>query len=544
MPNPWKPLGTAGVLLALMAGASEVHAQTVDLLVRQARVIDGTGSPWFVSDVAVDDGRIVAMGTHLDLDAHLSIDADGRVLAPGFIDVHTHADRGIGELPRADNYVLDGVTTVVGGNCGGSETDIAGWSDSLTGLGINIATLVGHNSIRREVMGLEDRSPTALELEQMEGLVDQAMKDGAVGLSTGLLYVPGTYADTDEVIALAKVAARHGGVYASHIREQGAELHKSIDEAVSVGREARMPVQISHFKVKGRTRWGTIGDAIARVENHRRKGVDVMIDVYPYERASTNLAVNLPRWAVAGEIEDIAGRIEDPATRERIVAEMKRMLEDQGYDDYSFATVAQYKPNPAWNGKTISEINALSGREATVDHEIATILEMILEGGAAGNAYGASMIYHYMSLEDVETILRYPNAIVASDGGVVEFGDGQPHPRSYGTNARVLADFVRERGLLTLEDAVRRMTALPARTFGFFDRGIIRPGFVADLVLFDPARVDDKATFADPHQYSQGFDYVFVNGRAVVADGTLTDERPGEFVKRTHISPGCRVGDT
>lgn len=525
-------IGVAGALLLLSTAVTEIYAQEVDLLVREARVIDGTGSPWFVSDVAVDDGRIVAMGSNLDVEASQTINAAGRILAPGFIDVHTHADRGIEELPRADNFLLDGVTTVVGGNCGGSETNIAEWSRGLTALGINVATLVGHNSIRREVMGLEARSPTSLELEQMQALVEKAMNDGAVGFSTGLLYVPGTYADTDEVISLADVAARYRGVYASHIREQGAELHTSIDEAVEVGREAGMPVQISHFKVKGRTRWGSIGEAIALVEAHRASGVDVMIDVYPYERASTNLGVNLPRWAVAGEIEEIATRIEDPATRKRIVDEMKVMLEGQGYDDYSFATVAQYEPNPAWNGKTISQINVMSGRDPTIDNEIATILEMMLEGGAAGNAYGASMIYHYMSLDDVDTILRYPNAIVASDGGVIEFGDGQPHPRSYGTNARVLAEFVRDRGLLTLEDAVRRMTSLPARTFGFLDRGIVRPGFVADLVLFDPARVADKATFADPHRYSEGFDYVFVNGEAVVANGELTDERPGKFVRR------------
>jgi N-acyl-D-amino-acid deacylase len=522
----------AGALLLLTMVVPGVRAQTVDLLVREARVIDGTGSPWFVSDVAVDDGRIVAMGPNLDVEATQTIDAAGRILAPGFIDVHTHADRGIQRLPRADNYLLDGVTTVVGGNCGGSATDIADWSRGLTELGINVATLVGHNSVRSQVMGLEDRSPTVLELEKMQALVEKAMKDGAVGFSTGLLYVPGTYAETDEVISLARVAAQYGGVYASHIREQGAELHRSIDEAVDVGREARMPVQISHFKVKGRTRWGSIGEALALVDSHRARGVNVMIDVYPYERASTNLGVNLPRWAVAGEIEEIATRIEDPATRRRIVDEMKVMLEGQGYDDYSFATVAQYGPNPAWNGKTISEINVLSGKDPTIDNEIATILEMMLEGGAAGNAYGASMIYHYMGPEDVDTILLYPNAIVASDGGVIEFGDGQPHPRSYGTNARVLAHFVRERGLLTLEDAIRRMTSLPAGTFGFLDRGLIRPGFVADLVLFDPARIADKATFADPHQYSEGFDYVFVNGEAVVANGELTDGRPGKFVRR------------
>ena len=531
MKKPWMGLGFSVALLMLGMGASGVSAQSVDLLVRQARVIDGTGAPWFMGDVAVADGRIVAVGRNLDVDATRSIDAAGRILAPGFIDVHTHADRGIGDLPRADNFVLDGVTTVIGGNCGGSEVDIAAWSAGLDDLGINVATLVGHNSIRQEVMGLEDRPPTDGELEQMQALVEQAMKDGAVGFSTGLLYVPGTYANTAEVIDLARVAAELGGVYASHIREQGADLHRSIDEAVEVGREAGMPVQISHFKVKGRTRWGTIGDAIALVEAHRAAGVDVLIDVYPYERASTNLGVNLPRWAVAGEVQEIAERIREPSTRQRIEAEMKAMLQDQGYDDYSFATVAQYAPNPEWNGKTITEINQLLGNPPTIDAEIGTILDMMLEGGEAGNAYGASMVYHYMSLEDVGTILRYPNAIVASDGGVVEFGRGHPHPRSYGTNARVLANFVRERELLTLEEAIRRMTSLPSRTFGFLDRGIIRPGFVADLVLFDPDRVQDRATFNDPHQYTDGFDYVLVNGVPVVAEGELTDERPGQFVR-------------
>ncbi len=531
-----KYLSSACLILLLGAGAFEADAQAVDLLIRHARIIDGTGSPWFVGDVAVDDGRIVALGTNLGVDARQVIDAAGRILAPGFIDVHTHAESsgqggGLSNIPRADNFLLDGVTTVVGGNCGGSETDIGEWSRGLTGLGINVATLVGHNSVRSAVMGLDDRPATEPELEQMQALIEKAMRDGAVGFSTGLLYVPGTYADTDEVISLARVAADYGGIYTSHIREQGAALHESINEAVSVGREAGMPVQISHFKVKGRTRWGSIGAAIELVESHRTSGVDVLIDVYPYVKASTNLGVNLPRWAVAGEATEIAQRIEDPSTRSLIVAEMKSILADQGYDDFSFAAVAEYSPNPEWNGKTISEINLLAGMEPTLDNEINTILGMMVEGGAAGNPYGASMVYHYMSLEDVDQILQYPNAIVASDGGVKKHGAGQPHPRSYGTNARVLAEFVRQRGLLTLEEAVRRMTSLPARAFGFHDRGIIRPGFIADLVLFDPADVVDRATFADPHQYSEGFDYVIVNGAVAVANGTVTDERPGEFVR-------------
>jgi N-acyl-D-amino-acid deacylase len=525
-------------VVLLQVCSTLASAADVDLLIKQARVIDGTGSPWFISDVAVDDGKIVALATTLNIDADQVVQANGRVLAPGFIDVHTHvesSDRrdGLQRLPRADNYVLDGVTTIVTGNCGGSEIDVGAWKRSLDDLGINVATLIGHNSVRRSVMGSDDRAPTADEMQEMQAIVERAMRDGAVGLSTGLLYVPGTYATTDEVIGLAKVASRYGGVYASHMREQGAKLHDSINETVRIGREANMPVQISHLKIKGPTRWGSIGSALELVESHRRDGVDVVVDAYPYERASSNLGLNLPRWAVAGGAVEITARIEDADTRARIIEEMKAMLVANGYSDYSFAAIAQYKPNPSYNGRTISEINLFAERSATIDNEIATILDMMVEGGAAGNSQGASVVYHYMSMDDVDAIYRYPNTAVASDGNISTFGRGHPHPRSYGTNAKVLADFVRERNVLTLEDAIRRMTSLPARTFSFHDRGIIRPGFVADLVLFDPETVTDKATFTEPHQYTEGFDYVIVNGVAVVAEGKLTDQRPGQFIART-----------
>ena len=524
------------VALILMAACAQATAAGVELLIQGARVVDGTGSPWFLSDVAISDGRIVSMAPNLDIAAERVIDARGRVLAPGFIDVHTHVEssdsrEGLAKVPRADNYLLDGVTTIVTGNCGSSEIDIPAWRAELRGLGINVATLIGHNSVRRAVVGQDDRAPTPEEMQQMRGLVEKAMRDGAVGFSTGLLYVPGTYADTEEVIGLARVASGYGGVYTSHIREQGANLHDSISEAVRVGREAGMPVQISHVKVKGRTRWGTIGAALELIESYRREGVDVVVDAYPYERASTNLGVTLPRWAVAGSTHDIAARIDDEETHGRIVDGMKDILDDGGYPDYSFATVAQYRPQPSFNGRTISEINRLVERSATTDNEIETILDMMVAGGATGYTQGASMIYHYMSNEDVDTIFRYPNAAVASDGTIIAHGRGQPHPRSYGTNARIFADFVRERQILTLEDAVRRMTSLPARTFSFHDRGIIRPGFVADLVIFDPERVTDRATFEDPHQYSEGFDVVIVNGEVAVADGELTDLRAGRFIE-------------
>ncbi|MDH3441740.1 MAG: D-aminoacylase [Gammaproteobacteria bacterium] len=513
-------------------------AADADVLIRNARVVDGTGSPWFLSDVAVADGRISAMGRNLDVDADEVIDAAGRVLTPGFVDVHTHVESGprrlgLEGLPRADNFLLDGVTTIITGNCGGSEIDVADYAIRLEGLGINVATFIGHNTVRQEVVGLDDRAPTDAEMRQMKAIVEKAMQDGAVGFSTGLLYVPGTYAETSEVVELARVAAQYGGVYTTHIREQGAMLHESITEAITIGQQANMPVQISHLKVKGPSRWGTIGSALELIESFREKGIDVVVDAYPYARASTNLGVNLPRWAVAGTAADIAGRIEDPETNERIVMGMKDLLEDGGYPDYSFATVARFLANESYNGMNISEINRLREGAPNIDGEITTILEMMVEGGEAGVSQGASMVYHYMSDADVDTIFRYPNAAIASDGGVVERGVGMPHPRSYGTNARVISDYVRERNVMTLEDAVRRMTSLPARVFSFHDRGIIRPGFVADLVLFDPDKVRDKATFEDPHQFSDGFDFVIVNGMIAVANGTPSDVRAGRFVRNS-----------
>jgi N-acyl-D-amino-acid deacylase len=536
MPNNHRALQVFLVLGMVLALSRPALSADADILIRNARIVDGTGSPWFIGDVAVADGRISAMGRNLDVDAETTVDAAGRVLTPGFVDVHTHVESsprsaGLIDIPRADNFLLDGVTTIITGNCGGSEIDIAGYAASLQGLGINVASFIGHNTVRREVVGLDDRPPTDAEMEEMKAIVEKAMRDGAVGFSTGLLYVPGTYAETSEVVELASVAARYGGVYTTHIREQGAKLHESLVEAITVAKEAGMPVQISHLKVKGPSRWGTIGSAIELIESYRAQGVDIVVDAYPYARASTNLGVNLPRWAVAGSAADIADRIEDPGTNAQIVTGMKDMLDDGGYEDYSFATVARFLPNESYNGLNISEINRLREGAPNIDGEITTILDMMVEGGEAGVSQGASMVYHYMSDEDVDTIYRYPNAAVASDGGVIEPGVGLPHPRSYGTNARVLADYVRERHVMTLEDAVRRMTSLPARAFSFHDRGIVRPGFIADLVLFDPDKVRDNATFEDPHQFSEGFDYVIVNGQVAVADGKPTDVRAGEFVK-------------
>ncbi len=510
-------------LLALLPLAA--HAADFDVLIRNARVIDGSGAAGYLADVAVRDGRIAAIGKLADATAARVIDAHERVVAPGFIDAHTHVEGNLERNPRADNFLLDGVTTVITGNCGSSELNLTAWFDKLEklGIGLNVASLVGHNSVRAEVIGSANRAATPDEIRKMQNLVDRAMRDGAVGFSTGLEYIPGTYSNTAEVVALAKAAAAHGGIYTSHMRDEGIHEIDAINEAVNVGKEAGMPVEISHLKIDRRSVWGASDQSLALIDRYRREGVNVTADQYPYDRAATNLGIRLPSWALAdGKIKQ---RLADAETRKKIAAEMKQNLAQMGEPDYAFATVARYGPNASYEGKTIPEISALMGHPAGLDGQIETIFDMMSAGGA-------SMIYRLMSEQDIERIMRYPFTAIASDGSVTQLGAGNPHPRSYGTNARVLAVYVRERGVLTLEDAIRRMTSLPARTFSLQDRGLVREGMAADLLVFDPARVEDKATFAKPHQYSAGFDFVLVNGKIGVDEGRLTTARGGRTLRR------------
>ncbi|MCZ6894820.1 MAG: D-aminoacylase [Gammaproteobacteria bacterium] len=511
--------------------ASTLTAADFDLLIRDARVVDGTGNPWFLADVGVNDGKIASIGNLDGKTADSVIDAARRVLTPGFIDVHAHIEKrpyrpGITDYPDAFNYTMDGKTTMITGNCGSSKVDLDGWFAALerSGLGPNLMTLVGHNSVRREVMGDSKRAATPEELRRMQDLVAKAMKAGAAGLSTGLIYIPGTYADTDEVVALAKVAGKHGGVYATHMRNEGAEVLAAIREAVYIGEQAGTPVQISHFKISNKHRWGNSDKSIELVEEYRRKGIDVVVDQYPYDRSSTGVSTALPTWALADGQEAIRARLRDPETRAKVIEGMKEILDKKGFGDYSYAMVASCDWEPELAGKTISEVNVMRGREATVDNEIETILELVEKGSVP-------MVFHSMSDEDVERIMRYRNTAISSDGYILEFGKGVPHPRSYGTYARAFAEYVRKRKVLTLEDAVRKATSLPARTFGLKDRGLVREGFAADLVIFDPDLVQDNATFQEPHQYSTGFDYVIVNGVPIVADGKRTGKRPGRILR-------------
>lgn len=494
--------------------------QPYDLLITNARIVDGSGNPWFRADVAIKAGRIVSISRINSSSAARTIDARGQILAPGFIDVHTHVE-SIYSLPAAENFVRMGVTTLVTGNCGGSTTDVDQFLDRIKEqpLTVNLATLIAHGSVRRQAMGADDRAPTPEEMKKMEALVEQGMKDGAVGLSTGLIYVPGTYAKTDEIVNLARIAARYGGIYATHMRNEGNEIEAAIRESIQIGEQAGLPVEISHFKISSRKMWGKTSMTIGLVRDARARGLMVTVDQYAYTASSTSLESRMPSWLRAGGREEGKKRLADKATRERVVKEMKETLKRSGFKDYSYAVVANYGPDHSFNGKSIAEITKQVRGKKDVENQIEQILTMYEAGGA-------SMVYHGMKEDDVQRIMREPFTMIASDSGVREADESVPHPRGYGNNARVLGRYVRDLGLIALEDAVRKMTSLPAQTFGFRDRGMVREGFAADLVVFDEKIIADRATFDQPHQFPTGISYVVVNGEVVFGDG-MTGARPG-----------------
>ena len=500
----------------ILSSTPFILAQTpmqYDIVITNARIIDGTGNPWFRGAIGIKDGKIVKIGRIDSTTATSIIDAKNHIVAPGFIDVHAHTE-DVFSHPAAENFIRMGVTSLITGNCGGSTTDVAEFLGRYKEkpLALNVATLIGHNSVRSKAMGLDNRAPTPEEQAKMNEIVEQAMKDGAVGLSTGLIYVPGTFAKTEEVVELAKVASRYGGTYASHIRDEGTEVVAAITEAINIGEQANMPVEISHFKISAKALWGQSPMTIGLVKAARDRGLTVTVDQYAYPASSTSLDVRLPNWAVAGGRDEGRKRLADPETRKKVTAEMKLDLKKKKFKDYSFGYVASYRPNPEFNGKNIAEITQMVKGSKKLDAQIEQIFDMYNKGGA-------SMVYQVMSEDDVKTIMREPFTMIASDSGVRTFGSGVPHPRGYGNNARVLGRYVRELKIVTLEDAIRKMTSLPAQTFNLRDRGQIREGFAADLVIFDPATVADKATFAQPHQYAEGFSSVIVNGQ-VVFDGT------------------------
>jgi N-acyl-D-amino-acid deacylase len=513
------------ILIALLFPFS-LAAQQADVLIKNGKILDGTGNSWHYGDIAVQNGKIVAMGKLSKWTAPKTLDATGLIVAPGFIDVHTHIEGEEKRNPTADNFIYDGVTTVVTGNCGGSNVNIGNYFSMLDSLktSINVATLIGHNDVRKAVMGSAKRDPTEEEMKKMEALVEQGMKDGAVGLSTGLIYIPGTYSKTEEVVRLAKAASKYNGVYASHMRDEGDSVIQAIEEAMHIGREAKMPVEISHFKLSGQQNWGRSKETVPLIIKARQEGLDITIDQYPYTASSTSLSTLLPDWVLADGQDSIKARLSRPEVRKEVSDYMLKKLKKRKLKNFSYPVVASFRADSSFNGKSIEQVNLMKGRKHKSKEEAITIMEMMEQGGAG-------MVFHGMGDEDVKAIMRYPFNMFASDAGIRIFNSGNPHPRGYGTNARVLSKYVRDEKVISLEEAIRRMTSLPAQKFQLQNRGILREGFAADIVIFDEEKVQDLSTYDKPHQYTTGFKYVLVNGQVTVEEGKHIGTRAGTTLR-------------
>ena len=516
----------AALLLLAAAGASE--AAKYDLVIRGGRVLDGAGNPWFLADLGVTGGRIAAIGDIPAEQGRTVIDAAGLVVCPGFIDVHSHADLNVHADSTVRNYLLQGVTTVIGGNCGDSPCPLKDYFAGLkrSGLGLNLAVLVGHNTIRHQVMGDEDRAPTEAEMARMEALVRQEMEAGAIGLSTGLAYVPGRYSKTDEIVRLAKVTRPWRGLYATHMRNQGSRIREAIEEAIEVGRGAGVPVQISHIKLAEEGVWGRRELITEPIEAARRAGLEVYTDQYPYTATSSGFASSFPGWAVAGGPAAFAERMKDPENRRRAREAFieKRLVSSKGFDQLDRIYVAESRLHPEYQGKTLRGILTLLGREATLENAADLVIDM----EAADQPLG---VFFQMDEADVESLMVMPWNMIGSDGDVAVMGKGSPHPRYYGTFPRVLAEYVRQRGTLALPEAIRRMTSLSAQAMRLTDRGLLRPGMAADLVVFDPATIQDMATFEQPHQYPRGVHWVIVNGQVAARDGQVVKHGAGRALR-------------
>ena len=511
-------------LLSCVVGA---QSPAYDLVLRNGRIVDGTGSPWYRADIAITGDAIASIAPAITASASRVIDVGGLVVAPGFIDIHTHARRGIFDVPTAENYIRQGVTTLIEGPDGGSAVPLRPFLDKVAAIRIspNFASFIGQGSIRSAVVGEENRAATPDELERMRGLVRQGMEDGAFGLSSGLFYVPGTFTPTDEVVELAKVAGRMGGIHISHMRNEADGIVDSVRETIAIGERSGLPTQVTHHKVIGRKYWGRSRETLKLIDEARARGVDATIDAYPYTASATSIqAALLPAWAQEGGREALMKRLDDPATREKIKAESARIIrEERGGGDPKNVVASSCRFDASLAGKNLSEITAKRGLPVTIENAADTAMWIVMEGGCQG-------IFHAISEEDLQRIMVHPATMIASDGEIPIFGQAVPHPRSYGTFVRVLGLYVREKRLLTLETAVQKMSSFPAQRLGLADRGVLRIGLRADLTIFDPARIADTATFEKPHSYAAGVSTVIVNGQIVFENGAMTATRPGRVL--------------
>ena len=528
-------------------------AAEFDLLITGAEIIDGSGGPPFHADLGINNKRITCIGDLSNAKGRATIDAAGLIVAPGFIDVHTHVERNVPQAAGffAPNFVRQGVTTLITGNCGRSFLDVGKFLKQLEtkGTQVNVATLIGHNTVRLQVMKQKSAVPSAAEMKDMESLVDRAMRDGAFGLSTGLVYIPGTFAKTDEITKLARVAGQEKGLYVSHIRDEGSRGVEALQEAISIGEKAAVHVHISHFKAQGPNEWGSAQARLNLISAAKDRGILVSLDQYPYRASSTGLAVLLPSWLSEGEFSTAKRRLEDPATHRRIRNEMLAQLKANGWNDYAFARIAYYKSDPSLVGLNIAEITQKREAESHAAHasvipskfgaenkqseteserQAETIMDLFSHGGA-------QMVFFDMSEDDVETILKVPDVMFGSDSSVREENVAVlPHPRGMGTFPRILGVYVREKYVLPIAEAIRRMTSLPAATFGLAERGLIRENNWADLVIFDRNKILDTATFEKPLSQPEGIRYVIVNGSIVMDQENLTKSLPGMALRHQH----------
>ena len=541
------------VLTLLLTSMASAQPAQYDLVIRNGRIIDGAGNAWFFGDLAIDGGKVALVGVVPAGAGKNEIEAGGLVVAPGFIDVHTHADEDVIKHPKAENFIRDGVTTIVSGNCGGSVLNVGSYFEQIRekGSAINGATLIGHNTVLRAVKDNKAGELSPAQMEKAKGIVDRAMREGAVGFSTGLIYTPGQWSKTEEIIELMKVAAKHGGIYASHMRNEGGEILEAIDEALRVGREARCRVEISHFKLPAdiAKKLGGSDVTLGKVAAARAAGLEVWMDQYPYTASSTSISTMLPEWVLENGADEAKKLLADEKQLARVLESMKDNYEiKRPRKSLAYAVISSCKAYPNYVGRNLQEIAQVmklkrdkgGGVEllsenpeklppVTMEEQYRAVIDIYLAGGAG-------CVFHSMAEPEVENILRHPLVSVASDSGIREFGSGQPHPRGYGTNARVLGVYVRERKVITLEDAIRKMTSQPATAVRLRDRGLLREGHAADVVVFDPAAVIDKATFEQPHAYAEGFRYVIVNGQVVLNPEGMTDARPGVPV----LGPGVK----
>ncbi|TDQ16490.1 dihydroorotase/N-acyl-D-amino-acid deacylase [Algoriphagus boseongensis] len=509
-------------LLFLMACNTEPE---FDLVILNGNIYDGSGATSISGDIGVKDGKIVAVGNLKNKKAIETIDATGLAVAPGFIDMHTHLEP-IKELPQMESLVRQGVTFSLGGPDGGGPWPFGEYLSSLDTfpLGLNVGYLVGHNTIRNEIMGMEDRDPTEEELNQLEEMVSIAMEEGAFGISTGLKYLPGTFSKVDEVISLSKKASEKGGIYTSHLREEGLGLIDAVQEAIFISQEAKIPVILTHHKAIGVKMWGQSAKTLALVDSARASGLEIFMDQYPYAASHTGISVLIPSWALEGD--KFEERVNHPQLREKIKEGIIfNILNDRGGSDLRRIQFSRVSWNKELEGKTLHDWAIESGLEPTVENGAELVIQAQLNGGTGA-------IYHAMDEKDVENIMKHPMTMIGSDGRLSSPGDGHPHPRAYGTFPRVLGHYSRDLGIMPLEMAIYKMTGFPAQVLGLKNRGKIEVGAIADLCIFNPNTVIDQATYIDPHQYPKGIDYVIVNGIIVVEYGAMSGKTPGKVIRK------------